>query len=117
MTEAMLRDASAAYRPESCDLTLIQRGGGRSQTPHRSINAGREHLLKEAVQAALGQRAYVDVFGSGYPTPDGTCIRDYIHVIDLALAHCAALNRLLDGGDSVTLNCGDGRGVFGAAGN
>lgn len=78
---------------------------------------GASHLLKEAVQAALGQRAYVDVFGSDYPTPDGTCIRDYIHVIDLALAHCAALNRLLDGGDSVTLNCGDGRGVFGAAGN
>ena len=65
---------------------------------------------KIAVEAATGQRAKIDVFGTDYPTPDGSCIRDFIHVSDLAQAHRAALSYLRDGGASVTLNCGYGRG-------
>ena len=68
------------------------------------------HLIKVACQAALGQRAGLDVFGTDYPTPDGTCVRDYIHVTDLARAHLAALDHLRNDGASLTLNCGYGRG-------
>jgi UDP-glucose 4-epimerase len=71
---------------------------------------GATHLIKVAVEAALGRRPRIDVYGTDYPTPDGTCIRDFIHVSDLAQAHVAALRYLRSGGDSVTLNCGYGRG-------
>ena len=71
---------------------------------------GATHLLKIAVEAATGQRAKIDVFGTDYPTPDGSCIRDFIHVSDLAQAHRAALSYLRGGGTSTTLNCGYGRG-------
>jgi UDP-glucose 4-epimerase len=71
---------------------------------------GATHLIKVAVEAALGRRERIDVFGSDYDTPDGTCIRDFIHVSDLARAHRAALNYLRSGSKSVTLNCGYGRG-------
>ena len=71
---------------------------------------GATHLLKIAVEAATGQRAKIDVFGTDYPTPDGSCIRDFIHVSDLAQAHRAALSYLRGGGSSITLNCGYGRG-------
>jgi UDP-glucose 4-epimerase len=71
---------------------------------------GATHLLKIAVEAATGQRAKVDVFGADYPTPDGSCIRDFIHVSDLVQAHRAALAYLRGGGQSITLNCGYGRG-------
>jgi UDP-glucose 4-epimerase len=63
-----------------------------------------------ASQAALGQRPYLQVFGTDYPTRDGSCIRDYIQVTDLARAHTAALDYLRGGGESLTLNCGYGRG-------
>ena len=66
--------------------------------------------MKIAVEAATGQRAKVDVFGTDYATPDGSCIRDFIHVSDLAQAHRAALSYLRNGGASQTLNCGYGRG-------
>jgi UDP-glucose 4-epimerase len=69
------------------------------------------HLIKVACEAALGKRAKIDVFGTDYPTPDGTCIRDYIHVSDLARAHSAALAYLRRGGASATFNCGYGRGA------
>jgi UDP-glucose 4-epimerase len=72
--------------------------------------AGATHLLKIAVEAATGQRARIEVYGTDYPTPDGSCIRDFIHVSDLAQAHRAALSYLRDGGVSATLNCGYGRG-------
>ena len=68
------------------------------------------HLIKVACQAALGQRDGVDIFGTDYPTPDGTCVRDYIHVEDLARAHVDALAYLEGGGRSTVLNCGYGRG-------
>jgi UDP-glucose 4-epimerase len=71
---------------------------------------GATHVLKVAVEAALGKRPYFEIFGTDYPTPDGTCIRDFIHVSDLADAHVSALRYLQGGGHSVTLNCGYGRG-------
>src|SRR5206468_5423257 len=71
---------------------------------------GATHLIKVAVETALGSRPKMNVFGTDYPTPDGTCIRDYIHVSDLVRAHLDALNYLRAGGASLTLNCGYGRG-------
>ena len=68
------------------------------------------HLVPSALQAALGLRPAMQLFGTDYPTPDGTCIRDYIHVSDLARAHLAALLHLRSGGDSTTLNCAYGQG-------
>jgi UDP-glucose 4-epimerase len=68
------------------------------------------HLVKVAVQAALGVRSGMEIFGADYPTPDGTCIRDYIHVCDLVSAHIEALDHLRGGGSSATLNCGYGHG-------
>ena len=67
-------------------------------------------MIKVAVEAALGLRPKLDVFGTDYPTPDGTCIRDYIHVSDLVRAHCDALRHLRSGAPSLTLNCGYGHG-------
>ena len=86
-----------------------------SPAPTRKVRTGQStkgatHLIKVAVEAALGQREKIDVFGTDYPTPDGTCIRDYIHVSDLARAHLAALAYLRGGGAIATLNCGYGRG-------
>jgi UDP-glucose 4-epimerase len=68
------------------------------------------HLIKVASETALGQRPYLEVFGTDYPTPDGTCIRDYIHVSDLTRAHLDALRYLRAGGNSEVLNCGYGSG-------
>src|SRR5690625_1180979 len=69
------------------------------------------HLIKVACQAALGQRDGMDIFGTDYATPDGTCVRDYIHVEDLARAHVEALDFLAGGGESSVMNCGYGRGA------
>ncbi len=80
------------------------RGRSGQSTPNAT------HLIKVAAQAALGQRPYVEVFGTDYPTSDGTCVRDYIHVTDLIGAHLAALQYLRKGGNSAVLNCGYGRG-------
>jgi UDP-glucose 4-epimerase len=71
---------------------------------------GATHLIKVAVETALGARPHIDVFGTDYETPDGTCVRDYIHVTDLALAHSAALAHLRHGGESGIFNCGYGHG-------
>jgi len=68
------------------------------------------HLIKIACETALGKRSKLSVYGTDYPTPDGTCIRDYIHVSDLARAHSASLAYLRRGGESATFNCGYGRG-------
>jgi len=76
------------------------------------IGKGSTHLIKVAVEAAVGKRGHVDVFGDDYPTPDGTCIRDYIHVSDLAAAHVLALQHLIEHEhENLTLNCGYGKGL------
>jgi len=110
MTEWMLRDLAFAGGPSYVALRYFNVAGcepggtiGQS-TPKATL------LVKVACEAAVGRRPGVSVFGTDYPTPDGTGLRDYIHVEDLATAHLDALNYLRDGGKSATLNCGYGHG-------
>jgi UDP-glucose 4-epimerase len=110
MTETMLRDAGHAHGLNYVILRYFNVAGAdpRLRTGQSTRNA--THLIKVATEAALGLRPKVDVFGTDYSTPDGTGIRDYIHVSDLARAHSDALRHLRAGGASLTLNCGYGHG-------
>jgi UDP-glucose 4-epimerase len=111
MTETMLADCAAAYGFNYGALRYFNVAGADPQGRSGQAGRGSTHLLKVACEAAVGKRSHVDVFGTDYPTPDGTCIRDYIHVSDLASAHVAALGQLIaEPGESFTLNCGYGRG-------
>jgi len=110
MSEIILRDASAAHGLRHVILRYFNVAGADPRMRAGQSTPEATHLIKVAVQAALGLRDHLDVYGSDYPTPDGTCVRDYIHVSDLARAHRAALNYLRNGGADVTLNCGYGRG-------
>jgi UDP-glucose 4-epimerase len=110
MTEMMLEDAGAAHDLPHVILRYFNVAGADPQLRTGQSTPEATHLIKVAVQAALGARPGLDVFGTDYPTPDGTCIRDYIHVTDLVAAHAAALAHLRKGGASLTLNCGYGRG-------
>src|SRR5712675_1267612 len=110
MTEIMLHDVASAYGMQYVVLRYFNVAGADPQARIGLATVGATHLLKIAVEAATGQRAKIDVFGTDYPTPDGSCIRDFIHVSDLAQAHRAALSYLRTGGTSATLNCGYGRG-------
>jgi UDP-glucose 4-epimerase len=110
MSEIMLHDVASAHGMKYVALRYFNVAGADPQARIGLATAGATHLLKIAVEAATGQRAKIDVFGTDYPTPDGSCIRDFIHVSDLAQAHRAALSYLRGGGVSVTLNCGYGRG-------
>jgi len=112
MTEWMLADCSAAYGFNYGALRYFNVSGADRDLRSGQIGKGSTHLIKIAVEAATGKRDHVDVFGSDYPTPDGTCIRDYIHVSDLADAHVLALQRMIDAPDeNLLLNCGYGRGL------
>jgi UDP-glucose 4-epimerase len=106
----MLHDVASAHGMDYVVLRYFNVAGADPQARIGLATIGATHLLKIAVEAATGQRAKVDVFGTDYPTPDGSCIRDFIHVSDLAQAHRAALSYLRGGGNSMTLNCGYGRG-------
>jgi UDP-glucose 4-epimerase len=110
MTEMMLRDVSAAHGLKHVILRYFNVAGADPQLRTGQSTRGATHLIKVAVEAALGLRPKMDVYGTDYPTPDGTCIRDYIHVSDLVRAHSDALRYLRGGGTSTTLNCGYGRG-------
>jgi UDP-glucose 4-epimerase len=110
MTEIMLHDVAAAHGLRYVVLRYFNVAGADPDARIGLATAGATHLLKIAVEAATGQRAKIDVFGTDYPTADGSCIRDFIHVADLAEAHRAALAYLDGGGPSTTLNCGYGRG-------
>ncbi|TYL84621.1 UDP-glucose 4-epimerase GalE [Bradyrhizobium cytisi] len=110
MTEIMLHDVAAAYGMQYVVLRYFNVAGADPQARIGLATAGATHLLKIAVEAATGQRAKIDVFGTDYPTQDGSCIRDFIHVTDLSQAHRSALAYLRNGGASTTLNCGYGRG-------
>ncbi|MGY3034753.1 UDP-glucose 4-epimerase [Bradyrhizobium sp. USDA 4354] len=110
MTEIMLHDVAAAYGMRYVTLRYFNVAGADPQARIGLATVGATHLLKIAVEAATGQRAKIDVFGTDYPTPDGSCIRDFIHVTDLSQAHRSALAYLRNGGASTTLNCGYGRG-------
>jgi UDP-glucose 4-epimerase len=110
MTEIMLRDAGIAHGLEHVILRYFNVAGADPQLRTGQSTKGATHLIKVAVETALGRRPKMDVFGTDYPTADGTCVRDYIHVADLAQAHLDALRYLRAGGASVTANCGYGRG-------
>src|SRR5258708_166871 len=110
MTEIMLHDTASAHGMSYAVLRYFNVAGADPLARIGLATVGATHLLKIAVEAATGQRAKIDVFGTDYPTADGSCIRDFIHVSDLAQAHRAALSYLRDGGRSATLNCGYGRG-------
>jgi UDP-glucose 4-epimerase len=110
MTEIMLRDAGRAHELSHAILRYFNVAGADPQGRTGQSTAGATHLIKVAVETALGLRDELNVFGTDYPTIDGTCIRDYIHVADLVLAHLAALRALRSGAPSTTLNCGYGHG-------
>src|ERR1044071_5887932 len=110
MTEIMLRDASAAHGLAHVILRYFNVAGADPELRTGQSTRGATHLIKVAVETALGRRPKMDVFGTDYPTPDGTCVRDYIHVSDLAAAHLDALRYLRAGGTSITANCGYGAG-------
>jgi len=112
MTEHMLRDASAAHPFNYGALRYFNVAGADPDLRSGQIGKGSTHLIKIAVEAAVGKRDHVSVFGTDYPTPDGTCIRDYVHVSDLAAAHVAALQFLVDHPEeNLTANCGYGTGL------
>ena len=111
MTEAMLRDVAAAHPINYACLRYFNVAGADPQARTGQSTAGATHLIKVAVEAATGKRDGVSVFGTDFPTRDGTGVRDYIHVSDLAAAHVAALEQLVaEPTRSHTLNCGYGRG-------
>ncbi|WP_095011724.1 UDP-glucose 4-epimerase GalE [Tsuneonella mangrovi] len=111
MTERMLADTAFAHPLNYCALRYFNVAGADPQARSGQSTAGATHLIKVAVEAALGKRDHVAVFGTDYDTPDGTGVRDYIHVSDLAAAHVLALEALVAEPErSLTMNCGYGRG-------
>ena len=111
MTEAMLADVAAAHPMNYAALRYFNVAGADPQGRSGQSTAGATHLIKVAVEAATGKRDSVAIFGTDFDTPDGTGVRDYIHVSDLAAAHVAALDLLIaEPGRSHTLNAGYGRG-------
>ena len=110
MGEWILADAARAHGMRHVVLRYFNVAGADPQLRGGFMSEASSHLLKVACDAALGRRSSLPIFGTDYPTRDGTCVRDFIHVTDLANAHVAALCYLERGGASVTLNCGYGRG-------
>ncbi len=111
MTEWMLRDVAAAHDFNYCALRYFNVAGADPQARTGQSTAGATHLIKVAVEAALGKRDHVAIFGTDFDTPDGTGVRDYIHVSDLADAHVLALESLIENPESSHfLNCGYGHG-------
>ncbi|BBA70690.1 UDP-glucose 4-epimerase GalE [Geobacter sulfurreducens] len=110
MSEWMLRDVCAAHGMRSVALRYFNVAGADPQARMGQRTPEATHLIKVSCQAALGLRDKVCIFGTDYPTPDGTGIRDYIHVEDLASAHLAALSYLEKGGESTRINVGYGSG-------
>lgn len=110
ISEWMLSDVSAAHGLRYVALRYFNVAGADPRGRTGQSTAGATHLIKVACETALGQRNRMAVFGTDYPTADGTCVRDYIHVSDLVAAHLDALKHLRAGGDNLVLNCGYGEG-------
>lgn len=110
MTERILQDASAAHALSFVALRYFNVAGADPLGRTGQSTPGATHLLKVACETALGKRPHMEVFGTDYPTRDGTCERDFIHVSDLVAAHWQSLTYLRNGGPSLVANCGYGRG-------
>jgi UDP-glucose 4-epimerase len=110
MSEQMLRDAAATYDFSYVALRYFNVAGADPDGRAGQSTQGATHLVKVACEAALGKRPFVDLYGTDYSTPDGTCVRDYIHVTDLVEAHLKALHHLRRGGGPLVANCGYGVG-------
>lgn len=110
MSEWMLRDASAAHGFSYTALRYFNVSGADPKGRTGQSTPGATHLLKVACETALGKRPFMQVFGTDYPTPDGSCVRDFIHVSDLVAAHRLGLARLRAGGSNLVANCGYGHG-------
>ena len=110
MTEMMLADVAAAHPLTFGVLRYFNVAGADPQKRSGQSTPLATHLIKVACQTALGQREKMDIFGTDYETPDGTCVRDYIHVTDLIAAHGLLLRHLRAGGESTTINCAYGQG-------
>ncbi|MEM6649513.1 MAG: UDP-glucose 4-epimerase GalE [Pseudomonadota bacterium] len=110
MTEAMIRDVGVAHGLSAAVLRYFNVAGADPKGRTGQSGPNSTHLIKVASQTALGQRPHLELYGDDYPTPDGTCIRDYIHVTDLAAAHLLALQHVLEAPGQLTLNCGYGQG-------
>jgi UDP-glucose 4-epimerase len=111
MSEIMLHDAGKAHDLRFAILRYFNVAGADPKMRAGQATPAATHLIKVACETAMGKRPKMNVFGTDYSTPDGTCIRDYIHVSDLVQAHSAALGYLRSGGASTTFNCGYGRGA------
>lgn len=110
MTEWMLRDVSAMSNFRYAALRYFNVAGADPQGRSGQIMANTSHLIRVACEVATGTRSEMSIFGEDYDTPDGTCIRDYVHVSDLAFAHVLTLRHLLEKRENLTLNCGYGHG-------
>jgi UDP-glucose 4-epimerase len=110
MVEMILADTAAAHEFRYVALRYFNVAGADPAGRTGQSTRGATHLIKVASETALGKRAEITVYGTDYPTPDGTCVRDYIHVTDLVAAHADALRHLRSGGGSLVANCGYGRG-------
>jgi len=110
MSEWMLRDVAAVNPLRYVALRYFNVAGADPKGRSGQSTSNATHLIKVACETALGKRPFMEVFGTDYPTPDGTCIRDYIHVTDLVRAHLVALRYLRDGGQSDVFNCGYSKG-------
>lgn len=110
MTEQALRETARTGQLRHVILRYFNAAGASPDARIGEAHEPETHLIPLALQVAAGQRAELMLYGTDYPTPDGSCLRDYIHVEDLASAHLAALDHLTAGGESLTLNCGYGHG-------
>jgi UDP-glucose 4-epimerase len=110
MTEIMLRDTATAHDFRYVALRYFNVAGADPEGRSGQSTPKATHLIKVACETALGKRGHMEVFGTDYPTADGTCVRDFIHVKDLARAHVAALSHLRGGGKSDVFNCGYSKG-------
>jgi UDP-glucose 4-epimerase len=110
MTEDILRDAHAAHGLNYAILRYFNVAGADPDMRYGQVTRKATHLIRMALATAFGERPFIEVYGDDYPTRDGTCIRDFIHVTDLANAHILALDHIDSTRNSITLNCGYGRG-------